>query len=86
MMVSILGTSTAATQSLEAGPAKPTEKSSKIATSKAGYSVDGRTSASVLAAKRSHQVAKEDEIGLAVFSGLIVIAVIGFFSQKLFEK
>lgn len=54
--------------------------------SKPGYSVDGRTSASVLAAKRSHEVSKEDEIGLSVFSGLFVIAVIGFFSQKLFEK
>lgn len=54
--------------------------------SKPGYSVDGRTSASVLAAKRSHEVSKEDEIGLTVFSGLFVIALIGFFSQKLFEK
>lgn len=54
--------------------------------SKPGYSVDGRTSASVLAAKRSHEVAKEDEIGLSVFSGLFVIALIGFFAQKLFEK
>lgn len=54
--------------------------------SKAGYSVDGRTSASVLAAKRSHEVAKEDETGLAVYSGLFVIAIIGFFSAKLFDK
>lgn len=61
------------------------EKSEK-SPAKSGYSVDGRTSASVLAAKRSHEVAKEDEIGLAVFSGLFVIAIIGFFSQKLFEK
>lgn len=61
------------------------EKSDK-AYSKPGYSVDGRTSASVLAAKRSHEVSKEDEIGLSVFSGLFVIALIGFFSQKLFEK
>ncbi|MGY6275014.1 hypothetical protein [Methylomonas sp. MgM2] len=54
--------------------------------SKPGYSVDGRTSASVLAAKRSHEVAKEDEIGLSVFSGLFVIAVIGFFAKQYFEK
>lgn len=53
---------------------------------KPGYSVDGRTSASVLAAKRSHEVAKEDEIGLSVFSGLFIIAVIGFFSKSFFDK
>ena len=53
---------------------------------KPGYAVDGRTSASVLAAKRSHEVAKEDEIGLSVFSGLFVIAIIGFFSTKFFDK
>ncbi|MGR8931023.1 MAG: hypothetical protein ACU836_10305 [Gammaproteobacteria bacterium] len=54
--------------------------------SKAGYSVDGRTSASVLAAKRSLEVAKEDEMGLTIFSGLFVIAIIGFFSTKFFGK
>jgi len=53
---------------------------------KPGYAVDGRTSASVLSAKRSHEVAKEDEIGLAVFSGLFVIAVIGFFSNEWFKR
>jgi hypothetical protein len=51
-----------------------------------GYSVDGRTSASILSAKRSHEVAKEDEMGLAIFSGLIVIAVIGFLTHLFFEK
>ena len=54
--------------------------------SKQGYSVDGRTSASVLAAKRSHEVAKEDEMGLAIYSGLFVIAIIGFFSTKFFDN
>lgn len=53
---------------------------------KSGYSVDGRTSASVLAAQRSHEASKEDEIGLSVFSGLFVIALIGVFAQKLFEN
>lgn len=53
---------------------------------KPGYSVDGRTSASVLAAKRSHEVAKEDEIGLSVFSGIFVIAVIGFFAKNHFDN
>lgn len=54
--------------------------------SKPGYSADGRTSASVLAAKRSHEVAKEDEIGLSVFSGIFVIAVIGFFAKNYFDN
>lgn len=53
---------------------------------KPGYAVDGRTSASVLSAKRSHEVPKEQETGLAIYSGLMVIAIIGFFSTKLFEK
>lgn len=56
------------------------------AAEKSGYSVDGRTSASVLAAKRSHQVAREDEIGLSVFSGLFAIAIIVFFSKKYFDS
>lgn len=51
-----------------------------------GYSVDGRTSASILSAKRSHEVAKEDEMGLVIFSGLFVIALIGFFTHLFFEK
>lgn len=55
-------------------------------TAKPGYSVDGRTSASVLAAKRSHEVAREDEVGLSVFSGLFAIAVIGFFTHQYFNK
>ena len=70
---------------LIAAPA-PAKQTSNESGSKPGYSADGRTSASVLAAKRSHQVAKEDEIGLSVFSGLFVIAVIGFFSKHFFDK
>lgn len=62
---------------------KPTAKNDKPYS---GYSVDGRTSASVLSAKRSHQVAKKDEIGLVVFSGLFAIAVIGFLTQQFFQK
>jgi len=54
--------------------------------SKLGYAADGRTSASVLAAARSHQVADEDAVGLSVFSGLIVIGVVAFLLPKLFEK
>lgn len=53
---------------------------------KPGYAVDGRTSASVLAAKRSHEVAEEDALGLAIFSGLFVIAVIGFLSHQWFDR
>ncbi len=46
-----------------------------------GYSVDGRTSASVLAAQRSHTVAGEDERDFAVFTGIVVIFIVIFFSQ-----
>jgi hypothetical protein len=62
---------------------KPTAKNDKPYS---GYSVDGRTSASVLSAKRSHQVAKKDEIGLVVFSGLFAIAVIGFLTRHFFQN
>ncbi|MCK5831867.1 MAG: hypothetical protein KAH20_16360 [Methylococcales bacterium] len=39
-------------------------------------SIDGSTSASQLRAKRSHAVSKQDETGLAIFFGLIVLSVI----------
>lgn len=58
----------------------------KKAASYSGYTVDGRTSASVLAAKRSHSVSKEDETGLAVYSGLIAIGLIIFFVHTLSKK
>jgi hypothetical protein len=56
------------------------------AAEKTGYEVDGRTSASVLTAKRSHRVASSDELGLSIYSGLLVIAVIAFFSRQWFDR
>ncbi|WP_132324840.1 MULTISPECIES: hypothetical protein [Methylomonas] len=56
----------------------PSEKPASV---KTGYEVDGRTSASVLAAKRAHSVDRQDEIGLAVYSGVFVIGLIVFFTQ-----
>ena len=53
---------------------------------KSGYEVDGRTSASVLSAQRSHQVSKSDETGLAVVSGLMVIGLIVFLVGILNQK
>ena len=50
----------------------------KTANPYAGYDVDGRTSASVLAAKRSHAVSTNDENLLAVFSGILAIGMIVF--------
>lgn len=55
-------------------------------TPKSGYQVDGRTSASVLAAKRSHSVSKQDETGLAVFSGLMAIGLIVFVTKIFMES
>ena|GEM_PF-1882567 len=51
-----------------------------------GYQVDGRTSASVLAAKRSHTVSKQDQNGLAIFSGIFVICLIVFFTRTFAKK
>ncbi len=48
--------------------------------------VDGSSSASKLVAKRSHSVSKQDESGLAIFLGIIVIAVILFFLNPFGEK
>lgn len=70
----------------ESVAATATPPTSQNSDSKPGYSVDGRTSASVIAAKRSHAVSKDDETGLAIASGLIVIGVIVFFSQTLLNK
>ncbi|TPQ26918.1 hypothetical protein [Methylomonas koyamae] len=53
---------------------------------KTGYEVDGRTSASVLAAKRAHTPSTRDETGLAVYSGIFVIGLIIFFAQLLNAK
>ena len=51
-----------------------------------GYEIDGRTSASVLAAKRSHTVSDQDQTLLSAFSGLLVIGVVVFFIQTLNRK
>lgn len=48
--------------------------------------VDGTTSASKLRAKRSHSVSKQDENGLTIFFGLIVLSVIGFFMKPFSER
>lgn len=60
-------------------PSKASQRSAKYS----GYSVDGRTSASVIAAKRSHTVSKQDENGLAIYSGIFVIGLIAFFAKTL---
>ena len=51
-----------------------------------GYQADGRTSASVLSAKRSHAVSDQDKIGLGLYSGIIVIGVILFFARQRSDK
>lgn len=60
-----------------AASSRQTAEKSQVVT---GYEADGRTSASVLVAKRSHTVAKEDETGLAIYSGLFVVGLIVFFA------
>lgn len=72
-------------------PATPAKESSytsgkamQKAEVKSAYPVDGRTSASVLAAQRSHTVAGQDEARFAIFSGLAVIGLIVFFTQIMF--
>jgi len=47
----------------------------------AAYKADGFTSASKLAAQRSHTVAGKDERNFAIFSGITVILMVYFFSQ-----
>jgi hypothetical protein len=49
-------------------------------------SVDGTTSASKLRAKKSHSVSKQDEMGLTIFFGLIVLSVMAFFLKPFSEK
>ena len=65
--------STQQTAAAESVPAQPAS-----ANRYAGYEVDGRTSASVLSAKRSHAVSKGDETILSVFSGILAIGLIVF--------
>jgi hypothetical protein len=53
----------------------------------ASYSIDGITSASKLAAQRSHTVAGKDERNFAIFTGITAILMIYFFSQfEFFDK
>jgi hypothetical protein len=52
----------------------------------AGYQIDGFATASKLAAQRSHTPAGEDERNFAVFTGLVVIIIVGFFSTFIFGK
>ncbi len=48
--------------------------------------VDGTTSASKLRAKKSHSVSKQDEMGLTIFFGVIVLSVIVFFLKPFSER
>jgi hypothetical protein len=51
------------------------------------YSMDGVTSASKLAAQRSHTVAGKDERNFAIFTAISVVLIIYFFSQfEFFDK
>lgn len=52
----------------------------------AGYQTDGRTSASVLSAKRSHSVSPQDELGLTLFSAFFVIGAIAFAANFLEKR
>jgi len=51
-----------------------------------GYTIDGFATASQLAAQRSHTPAGEDERNFAVFTGIVVILIIGFVSQIIFKS
>jgi hypothetical protein len=62
------------------------EDSSKLDKQWDAYKVDGSSSASKLVAKRSHSVSEQDETGLAIFLGIIVIGVIVFFLNPFSEK
>lgn len=95
-ILAILLISHSLADSAQAAPASASESASKNAAisnkaekrseSYSGYTVDGRTSASVLTAKRSHAVSNQDETGLAIYSGLIVIGLIVFFVHALSQK
>lgn len=61
-------------------------ENARSSSSHPGYEVDGRTSASILSAKRSHAVSDQDKIGLGLYSGIIVIGVIVFFARQRRDK
>jgi hypothetical protein len=97
LVVSIILTMCPITQPATANPGntnpsaaqtKTKAKSNEQADTKyLGYSVDGRTSASVLAAQRSHTVAAKDERNFAIFTGIVVVFIIVFFTQiEFFDK
>lgn len=73
------------TCTIQRAAAEPASSQHATANRYAGYDVDGRTSASVLAAKRSHSVSKNDETILAVFSGILAIGLI-FFLVHILQK
>ena len=51
-----------------------------------GLEFDGRSSASVIAAQRSHAVSDEDQTLLAVFTGIFAIGLIVFVVRFLIKK
>lgn len=51
-----------------------------------GYSADGRTSPSVLAAQRSHTPAGKDERNFSVFTGIAAILIIYFLIQIFYKR
>ncbi|MCF6203187.1 MAG: hypothetical protein L3J59_05870 [Methylococcaceae bacterium] len=74
---------------------KPTSSDKIIITSndnknpeklKINDSFDSTTSASKLRARKSHAVSKEDETGLAIFFGIIILGVIIFFLKPFREQ
>lgn len=81
MIFSLLLVAALSTPGISAAPGAA--QSSAPSNRYAGYEVDGRTSASVIAAKRSHTVSERDETGLAIYSGVFVIALILFFANQL---
>jgi hypothetical protein len=81
MIFSLLLVAALSTPGISAAPGAA--QSSASSNRYAGYEVDGRTSASVIAAKRLHTVSERDETGLAIYSGVFVIALILFFANQL---
>ena len=70
--------------------ANPVETTAKPYNAKSekypGYSMDGVTSASKLAAQRSHTVAGEDERNFAIFTGVVMISIVVFVTQIVMNK
>jgi hypothetical protein len=82
VLLAVISNVTLARDTDVVGKKKQTESISISEDAKyAAYSVDGITSASKLAAQRSHTVAGKDERNFAIFTGITVIFMIYFFSQ-----